>query len=430
MNTFKVINSSDKITPFGGFNFVFNTYQHCGLAQLIDRHLGIRVKTVGFQYSEIFANQLAVFFNGGDCAEDLSEHLKSSLLQIKGMNVCSPDTVLRSGNELACVSSNFKNPDTGVVHEFNINTKLNQLMIKALKMQKQLKTGVKYDLDYDNVVLPNEKYDSLKTYKKTNGYQPGVATIGNNIVYIEGRNGNSQAKYKQSETLGRTFELLNDNNIEIGRFRADSASYQQDVLALATQKANTFYIRATRCAAMEERIGNVHNWKKIRLGVQEMEVADIVDYLPFKGIEKYRLVISRIKRTDKQVDVFSGEAYTYRSIITNDLDMSNQEVTAYYNARGNSEKVFDIMNNDFGWAKLPYSFLSANTSFMIITAIYANFYAFVIDLYSQKLDWLKPNFRLKKFIFRFVNVAAKWIKTGRTQVLKLFTHKNYSQLLT
>jgi len=36
----------------------------------------------------------------------------------------------------------------------------------------QLETGKKYDLDYDNVVLPNEKYDSKKTYKKTNGYQP------------------------------------------------------------------------------------------------------------------------------------------------------------------------------------------------------------------------------------------------------------------
>ena len=115
-----------------------------------------------------------------------------------------------------------------------------------------------------------------------------------------------------------------------------------------SQHANTLYIRATRCAAKEEWIGNATNRKKIRLRVQEMEVADIVDYQTSKGKEKYRFFISRIKHTDKQVDVFSGEVYTLRSIITNDLEMSNQEVTSFYNARGNSEKVFDVMKNDFG----------------------------------------------------------------------------------
>ena len=35
---------------------------------------------------------------------------------------------------------------------------------------------------------------------------------------------------------------------------------------------------------------------------------------------------------------------------------------------------------------MPYSFLPANPTFMIVTAIYANFYNFVIDKYSQKID--------------------------------------------
>jgi len=89
------------------------------------------------------------------------------------------------------------------VQEFNINRKLNDQMIKSLLQTRQLNCEIRYDLDYDNVVLPNEKYDSERTYKKTTGYQPGVATIRNIPVYIEGRSGNSPAKYKQDETLGK-----------------------------------------------------------------------------------------------------------------------------------------------------------------------------------------------------------------------------------
>jgi len=67
-------------------------------------------------------------------------------------------------------------------------------------------------------------------------------------------------------------------------------------------------------------------------------------------------VITRIKRKDGQGDLFTGEAYTYRGILTNDMESSNQEVVAFYNARGESERVFDAMNNDYGWSNMPCSF--------------------------------------------------------------------------
>lgn len=434
----KVTNSTEKITPFGGFNFVFRSFEESGLSELIDKHLGTRVKTFGFSYSDIFVNHLAVFFNGGDCTEDVNEHLREHLREVRGMRVCSADTILRGIKELATDTSRLENPDSGVVHEFNLSPKLNDLMVKALKRTGQLKKGKLYDLDYDNQVQPTEKYDAAKTYKMVHGYQPGIASISNPgtgqsmPVYIEGRNGNSQAKYLQAATLSRAFSNLGDNGIGIGRFRADSASYQKEVVEVVEGSCRSFYIRAKRCARMDGMIGHVpkDGWEKIRLGIQEMEVADISDYRPFGGEKAYRLVISRIKRRDAQTDMFSGEAYTYRGILTNDTETPNGEVVAFYNARGESERLFDVMNNDFGWAKMPCSFLSENTAFMIMTAIYANFYRYLVCEYSKKLGWLKPNYRLKKFIFRFITVAGKWIKTGRNHVLKLYTRKDYSPLLT
>ena len=330
----KITHSDKKITPFGGFNFCHQLLSDTGIPALIDNHLGKRVKLVGFDYSYILTNHLAIFLNGGDCTEDINEHLRGHLKQVRGLSVCSADTILRGIKELSTPIEGHTS-QTGVNHYFNINTNLNKLLLKALLKTGQLDNHTGYTLDYDNQVIATEKYDALKTYKKCEGYQPGVASIGKFIVYIEGRNGNSQAKYQQAETLQRTFSLLSAQGIRVKRFRADSASYQQQVVDLAIQKSQYFYIRAMRCAHMEQQIGQLpaQAWEKARLGVQEMEIAQIKDYRPFDGNKAYRLVVSRIKRRDKQTGLFTGDAYTYRAIITNDDQWDNIQIVSFYNQK-------------------------------------------------------------------------------------------------
>ena len=88
------------------------------------------------------------------------------------------------------------------------------------------------------------------------------------------------------------------------------------------------------------------------------------------------------------------------------------------------------MNNDFGWKNLPFSFLQQNTVYMLLMAMCRNFYLIILKKIAQKVSFVKTNFRLKKFIFRFVVVPFKWIKRGRQKILKLFTQKPYQLLLT
>lgn len=427
----KVINSLEKITSFGGFNFVFQAFHKSRLSNLIDNELGKRTIKQGFSYSDIFLNHLAIFFNGGDCTEDINEHLRAPMKTIRDMQVCSADTILRGIKELAVANQVLEHPESKVCHEFNINIKLNKLLVKSLLISGQLDQRHKYVLDYDNLILPTEKLDAARTYKKTSGYQPGVASIDNLPVFIEGRNGNSQARFKQDETLKRVFTNLTGNGIKIGKFRADSASFQNEVIELVEQNSDFFYIRSNTSLKMQQLLATIpkDSWEKICLRKQEMEVSELSSYSLLGSKKSYRLVISRIPREDQQINLFTGEAYIYRGILTNDTESSPKEVIAFYNQRGESERLFDVMNNDFGWAHLPCSYLSENTVYMIITALYSNFYRYIITSFSEKLKWLKPTFRLKKFIFRFIAIAAKWIKTGRRYVLKLYTQKDYSPLI-
>ena len=51
-------------------------------------------------------------------------------------------------------------------------------------------------------------------------------------------------------------------------------------------------------------------------------------------------------------DLWEGE-YTYRCIMTNDYESSAREIVEFYNLRGGKERIFDDMNNGFGWDRLP-----------------------------------------------------------------------------
>ena len=112
--------------------------------------------------------------------------------------------------------------------------------------------------------------------------------------------------------------------------------------------------------------------------------------------------------------------------MTNDWDMSDEEVILHYNKRGNAEQVFDQQNNDFGWAHLPKSFMNQNTVFLLLTAMAANFYHYIIALPLMAfLFGVNATDRVKSFLCRFIAVPAKWIRTARQNVLNLYADKPY-----
>jgi len=293
---------------------------------------------------------------------------------------------------------------------------------------KQLKANHSYDFDYDNQVAANNKYDAKRTYKKNKGYVPGIATIGDKIVYVENRDGNANVKFEQAGTLTRAYDLLKSEGITVNRSRMDAGSYAKDIIDVVAQNSKQFYIRANKSANMFEQINEISLWESVEINYQNYEVASI----PFKQFfedRNYRLVIMREKSDSNQIDLFTQDTFAYRSILTDDWESTEKEVVEYYNNRGTSEKIFDVMNNDFGWKHLPFSFLNENNAFMIITAMIKNFYNFFVAIVSEKFEGINPTTRLKRFVFRFITVAGKWVYQGRQWLLKLYTKRPYEQLV-
>ena len=60
-----------------------------------------------------------------------------------------------------------------------------------------------------------------------------------------------------------------------------------------------------------------------------------------------------------------------------------------------------------------------------VTAMLKNFYLYLVRHISEKVKPLKKTSRLKAFILHLVSVPAKWVRTGRQNVLNLYTNKTY-----
>jgi hypothetical protein len=425
MTVTKVQKSSEIITSFAGISFINEEFSRCGLSKLIDNQLGYRQSTKGFKHSDIIRSWFNIFFCGGEVAEDIQEHLRRTLENIPQNKVPSADTLLRELGNIAADCQEVTS-SAGKNYTININEKLLDMNIRSLLLLNLLKRGEFQDLDFDNQILAHEKQDAKKTYKMNSGYFPGVATIGKLIVYLENRDGNANVKTDQSHLLERCYKLLEKHMISINRSRMDAGSYSKDIVEVVAKYSQLFYIRANRSADMTEQIRQITDWKTVEINYKNYEVATI----PFKQFFEecnYRLVVMREKSDNQQLDLFNG-TFIYRSILTNDRQSTEVEVIDYYNRRGESEKNFDIQNNDFGWSRLPTSDMNANTVFLILTAMLKNFYLHIVKNVANVFKNIFPTTRIKRFIFRFICVPGKWMRQGRKNILKLYTERPYERL--
>jgi hypothetical protein len=192
------------------------------------------------------------------------------------------------------------------------------------------------------------------------GYFPGVGSIDGHPVYIENRNGNSNVKYKQEETLQRAFGVLSSAGIKVAHSRMDCGSFTKEVVKVVEANSNYFYIRAQRCSSLYEKIKAVDNWQTVEIGFKQYQVASI-EYAPFGEEKTYRYVISREKNIDGQGDLFTGDDFIYRAIMTNNYEMTGLEVIEFYNF--SSMLFFDQKYSNMGSYEIrarPYAYAAGS----------------------------------------------------------------------
>lgn len=111
----------------------------------------------------------------------------------------------------------------------------------------------------------------------------------------------------------------------------------------------------------------------------------------------------------------------YRAILTNDHDSAEERVDDKYIQRGVCEKNFDVQNNDFGWAHLPFSTMEDNTVFMLFAAMLKNSCQYLPDKACRVFHRVDMRSHMKRFVFSFIVVPAEWGHVARQWTLDIYT---------
>jgi hypothetical protein len=418
--------TSKKINAFGGLNFVHQELKCLNLDPLFTETLFDLPGQSTYQWSDIFRTFLSIYFCGGSSIEDAKTILLNHFGKNPFFKLCSPDTIQKRYKELKTKNQTCQTPRGNVTHVYNHNSLLYQLNLKLLK-QLGLFNKETITLDYDNTIVFTEKKDSKMTYKRDYGYQPGVCILNEQyVLFVENRNGNSDAKSFQDQTLERMFQQLeNYQDYTFLKFRADAASYQFSVLELLDNKEAKFYI-GTRNSYVEQYFAKVEQWTEVQQGNDRISIGQIL-YSPFQKKYKkgqvpkqYRLLIKRKPNKTGQINAITGDAYDYRAIVTNDFQTSLIEAITFYNRRGNAEKQFDILKNDFGWNYLPFSKLEENTVFMYFSSICRNLYNVIIRSLSKRFKNIRLTDRMKRLVFTIITIPARWVLKARQWQLRVY----------
>lgn len=406
---------------FGGINFIEADYRKMQLSNLIVKFLGYRSPNAVYSFADIIKAVFYLHIIGGDVLDDVNT-LQQQLSDHPGLPVCSADTI-----EYVCQELRQPNRETvtekGVIHTVNEHEGFNRLLSAICRQAGILQPGTTYTMDYDGHIVENTKPDNARNYKKSEGYYPVVCSINKLPVYMQNRNGNTPESHEQLPVISAAIGLCRQQDIMVAKFRADASCYEKQTVLYLEQQAVQYYIRAELNAALRIALQDEQDWKEALLNNKKVEVCSI-EHFVFGG---YRRIVAYRNKAAGQLTIDQDDGYSYQAILTSDGNNEAMSVIEFYNQRGcQGEHHFKELDYDFGWSKLPFDNIAMNTVYMYVTIISYLLFNIFKTRYAAKTNFVTPQMRLKNFILHFVTLTAKWIKTGRQLILKIYTTKDYS----
>jgi hypothetical protein len=207
--------------------------------------------------------------------------------------------------------------------------------------------------------------------------------------------------------------------------RAESLEAEQyDELVRA---ANAVFEGAARAKQprVKEQIVRERGYLNMRL--EREDLADF-EHKPTKAKRAYRFVVLRKTIVEERGQRCLGENYRYFFYITNDREMTCEEVVREANGRCNQENLIDQLKNQVRALHAPLNTLEANWTYMVIASLAWSLKAWVALLTPVAPRWrreheadrervLRMDFR--SFVQRFILVPTQILRSGRTLIFRL-----------
>jgi hypothetical protein len=405
---FKLGITKERLTAHGGLALMAEFNHGIGVRELADKYLPAPKSNRGFKPSVFIDLLILMLQGGGRSLEDIRElQYEEGLMKLIGnSSIPNPDTIgdwLRRMGEPEAGQRGLKGLD-------KVRDTINHRILRRDGIQE-------YTLDADAVEITGDKAEAFYTYKGNKGYMPmlGFLYEVDLCIYDEFREGNVAPAFGQKGLYMQCKRRMPEGK-KIGYYRADSASYQAELINQLEADNVKYTITADMDRAVKPLIAEIpeQQWYE---PVKDCgyKVAETVHSME-KTEKAFRLIIKRQKR--RQAGLFEGQEYIHYAVATNwgEEERTAEEVLKWHNIRGQAENFNKEMKIGFGMQRMPCGQRHANAVFFRIGVIAYNLFIGFKRL-SCPESWVKHT--ITTFRWKMIQVAGRIVKHAGEVILKL-----------
>lgn len=420
----------------GGIGAMHMLAKNTGLIETIDKEIQLLKQHRPYHESDHIMNIAYNILAGGHCLEDIG-NLRDNPEYMNALDADRIPDQTTAGDFLR----RFEVEDIEKLMDIvnNIRVKLWKRQSKKFKEQ-----GI---INIDATI--EETTGSCKqgmhiSYNKKWGYAPLIVSLANTRepLFLENRPGNTPSGFNAEKWIDKAIDLT-QKVFESVWLRGDTDYSKTKHFDKWDSKGVKFvfgydakpnlckiadsikdwktFIRPSKYETIKELRGRRDNVKERiveeqgykNLVLEREAVADF-DYKPLKCKKTYRMVVVK-----KIIHVKSGQARLFDEIryfffITNDRELSNEEIVLFSNKRCNHENDIEQLRNGVKALKMPTGDLVSNWSYMVIVSLGWTLKSWMGLLMPHKATGYKIiKMEFKKFLNLFINIPAQILRKGR-----------------
>jgi len=412
----KIEFSARNLTSNAGLLLLLEHASKNGIFDLIDHDLVFENAST----NKIKMNHIKTMLCGNFIGIDKLERLKllqsDPLVNEFAISIKEPETVSR-------FLGNFSYKTTQMLRE--IHFKLFRKLLRKSKLK-----SITIDIDSSVVNVEGYQEGAVKGYnpKKPGNrcYNLQFAFCDEIKAYLTGyvRSGDTYTANGAAEMIKEIMAHLKDEGPEI-TFRMDSGYFDDAILETIESLGGKYVIKGKGYPTLVEQVADPSI--VFVTSAAGRETTELVTALN-TWKEDRRFVVSRVLKDEKdrkQLSFLEGDTYDYFFFVTNDMELSSEEVVEFYKKRGNCENYIKEAKYDMAVGHLLLQSFWANEAiFQLMMLAYNLFLLFKMD-FAKGTEYRQ---QIKTFRLKYIFLAGKIIRTARSVVMKLSEKYPYQEI--
>lgn len=402
---FEVSTTNRQITAQAGAVLIRETARAVGLGEAIEEHVHLKKRLRGLSEAQTVLSISEAIAMGANCLDDLVIARSDEVQQtLRGFAVPASQTA----------GTFLRRFTLGHIRQFE----------KALRQVHQqafahLDAGTTITLDFDSSYI--KSYSSRRqgadaTYLKRYALHPLFCFVsGLDIcLHLKLRRGRSNTAKGIDSFVDQSLRMVPHGAHVRARF--DSGFFSDRLLAHLEKRKVTYLCGVPLNSRIKDQIGLIgeDSWSSC-LDKDQGEVAEF-GYRPASSKTFRRYVVKRIeRRPGEQLEIETG-SYNYWVLVTNDHLATPATLESEHRHKAQVEGGIRELKQNLGMHVLRKHCFYANWAWLLILATAHN-----LHCWTQLLGELggDADLRAKRFRYRYLNVPALLVNSGRRLVLKL-----------